>query len=91
MIDDVTAGWEVDEARVRARLSAPDAEPKGQVLGLSGMQVVEAIFAGDLPPAPIGETLDFVPIAAVGCAVHRTLPAGKGFATLELKVNWCVP
>ena len=25
--------------------------------------------------------------SAVGCAVHSTLPAGKGFTTLELKVN----
>lgn len=26
--------------------------------------------------------------SAVGCAVHSTLPAGKGFTTLELKVNY---
>lgn len=25
--------------------------------------------------------------SAVGCAVHATLPAGKGYTTLELKVN----
>jgi uncharacterized protein (TIGR00369 family) len=25
--------------------------------------------------------------SAVGCAVHSTLPPGKGFTTLELKVN----
>lgn len=25
--------------------------------------------------------------SAVGCAVHSTLPAGKGYTTLELKVN----
>src|SRR5512139_404014 len=25
--------------------------------------------------------------SAVGCAVHTTLPAGKGYTTLELKVN----
>jgi uncharacterized protein (TIGR00369 family) len=124
-IDAVIARWEEDEARVRARLSAPGAQPKGQVFGLSGMQMFEAIFAGDLPPAPIGETLDFVPIhmepgaavfqgrpqrrhynplgtvhggwfatlldSAVGCAVHSTLPAGKAFTTLELKVNMVRP
>ncbi len=120
-VDQVIARWEADEARVRARLSAPDAEPKGQVFGRSGMEMFEAIFAGELPQAPIGDTLDFVPIhmepgsavfqgkpqrrhynplgtvhggwfatlldSAVGCAVHTTLPAGKGFTTLELKVN----
>lgn len=124
-VDKVIARWEADEARVRARLSAPDAEPKGQVFGRSGMEMFEAIFAGELPPAPIGDTLDFVPIhmepgsavfqgkpqhrhynplgtvhggwfatlldSAVGCAVHSTLPAGKGFTTLELKVNMVRP
>ncbi|WP_175781747.1 PaaI family thioesterase [Burkholderia anthina] len=120
-VDEIVARWEVDEARVRAHLSAPDAEPRGRVFGRSGMEMFEAIFAGELPPAPIGETLDFVPIhmepgaavfqgrpqrrhynplgtvhggwfatlldSAVGCAVHSTLPAGKGYTTLELKVN----
>lgn len=120
-VDQVEARWEADEKRVRARLSAPDAEPKAQVFGRSGMEMFEAIFSGELPPAPIGDTLDFVPIhmepgvavfqgrphrrhynplgivhggwfatlldSAVGCAVHSTLPAGKGFTTLELKVN----
>lgn len=88
---------------------------------MSGLQVFEAIFAGDLPAPPIGETMDFIPIhmeegvavfqgkpmlrhynplgtvhggwfctlldSAVGCAVHTTLPAGKGYTTLEIKVN----
>lgn len=26
--------------------------------------------------------------SAAGCAVHTTLPAGKGFTTLELKINF---
>jgi len=120
-VDEVITRWEADEARVRARLSAPGAEPNRQVFGRSGMEMFEAIFAGELPPAPIGETLDIVAIHiepgvavfqgrpqrrhynpmgivhggwfatlldfAVGCAVHSTLPAGKGFTTLELKVN----
>lgn len=29
--------------------------------------------------------------SAVGCAIHATLPAGKGFTTLELKVNMVRP
>ena len=120
-VDEVIAQWEQDEARVRARLSAPDAAPKGKVFGRSGMEIFEAIFAGELPPAPIGDTLDFLAVhiepgtavfqgrpnrrhynplgavhggwfatlldSAVGCAVHSTLPAGKAFTTLELKVN----
>ncbi|MDA8521178.1 PaaI family thioesterase [Acidovorax sp. NCPPB 4044] len=120
-VDQVIARWREDEAAVRSRLRAPDAASPEQVAGRSGMQVLEAIFAGELPPAPIGDTLDFVPIhmapgeavfqgrpqrrhynplgtvhggwfatlldSAVGCAIHSTLPAGKGYTTLELKVN----
>jgi len=85
------------------------------------MEFFAGIREGRLPPAPIGEILDFVairiepgsvvfqgrprrrhynplgtvhggwfatlPDTAVGCAVHSTLSAGKGFTTLELKVN----
>jgi uncharacterized protein (TIGR00369 family) len=29
--------------------------------------------------------------SAVGCAIHATLPAGKGYTTLELKVNMVRP
>ncbi len=61
-VDEVVNRWEADEARVRARLSAPDAEPNRQVFGRSGMEMFEAIFAGELPPAPIGDTLDIVAI-----------------------------
>ncbi len=120
-VDQVVACWEADEQRVRARWSACQVNPEIQVSGLSGMQMLEAIFSGDIPPAPMGITLDFLPIhmepgvaifqgrpqrhhynplgtvhggwfatlldSAVGCAVHSTLPAGKGYTTLELKVN----
>lgn len=120
-INEVIARWEADEARVRARQSAPGVQPRGQVFGLSGMQMFEAGFAGELPPPPINDTLGILAIhvepgvtvfqgrpqkrfynplgtvhggwfatlldSAVGCAVHSTLPAGKGYTTLELKVN----
>jgi uncharacterized protein (TIGR00369 family) len=120
-VDEVIALWEADEARVRARQSAPGAEPRGKVFGRSGMEMFEAIFAGELPPPPINDTVNILAIhiepgvavfqgrpqrrlynplgtvhggwfatlldSAVGCAVHSTLPAGKGFTTLELKVN----
>ena len=123
--EQIAAQWEADEKAVRARLIAPDSVPTEQVARRTGMQVFEAIFAGELPPAPIGDTLDFVPIhmepgiavfqgrpqrrhynplgavhggwfatlldSAVGCAVHTTLPAGRGYTTLELKVNMVRP
>jgi uncharacterized protein (TIGR00369 family) len=120
-VDQVVARWGAEELAVRGRLKAPGSAPTEQIFGRTGMQVLEGIFSGELPPAPIGETLDFVPIhmgrgfavfqgrpqrrhynplgmvhggwfatlldSAVGCAVHSTLPAGKGYTTLELKVN----
>lgn len=120
-VDQVVARWDAEEEAVRARLLPPDAASQEQVASRTGMEMFEAIFAGKLPPAPIGDTLDFVPIrmepgaaifqgrprrrhynplgivhggwfatlldSAVGCAVHSMLPAGKGFTTLELKVN----
>ena len=124
-VDEVTARWEADEARIRARLRAPDVVSAGQAVGRSGIEMFDAIFAGELPPPPIGDTLDFLPVhiergravfqgrpqrrhynplgtvhggwfatlldSAVGCAVHSTLPPGKGYTTLELKVNMLRP
>lgn len=121
-VEDTAARWQAEEDAVRARLSgvAGVARPE-QVAGLTGLEVFEAIFAGELPRPPIGDTLDFLPIqierglaifqgrpqkkhynplgsvhggwfatlldSAMGCAVHSTLPAGKGYTTLEFKLN----
>ena len=118
---DVIDQWRAQEATIRSRLDAPGVASANEVVHLSGVEVFEAIFAGRLPPPPMCETLDFVPIhvahgeavfqgrpqrrhynplgtvhggwfatlldSAVGCAVHATLPVGKGYTTLELKVN----
>ncbi len=125
MPDQILSSWREKEVAVRARLLSPGIAPPGQVFGMTGMEVFEAIFAGKLPPAPIGDSLDFIPVhmepsvaifqgkpqlrhynplgtvhggwfctlldSAVGCAVHTTLPAGKGYTTLELKVNMLRP
>ena len=120
--EDTLARWRADEAAVRSRLSGhPGVARREQVAGRSGMEVFKAIFAGELPRPPIGDTLDFLPVhiehgfavfqgrpnlrhynplgtvhggwfatlldSCVGCAVHSSLPAGKGYTTLELKVN----
>lgn len=120
-IEQQIAQWESEEQAVRVRLMPEDSRPSTAIAGKTGMELLQAIFAGELPPAPIGATLDFVPIhiepglavfqgrpqrkhynpmgsvhggwfatlldSAVGCAVHSILPAGKGYTTLELKVN----
>ena len=93
--------------------------------GLSGMEYLQKIVAGELPPPPFGVLLNFRiaelseghavftvepaeyhynPIgvvhgglaatlldSAMGCAVHSTLPAGAGYTTLEIKVNYLRP
>ncbi|MEZ5664228.1 MAG: PaaI family thioesterase [Burkholderiaceae bacterium] len=119
---DIIEQWKNEEQAVRARLRPADApRPTLQPTALSGLETLGAIFEGELPAPPMGETLDFVPIrmtpgqavfqgrpqrrhynplgtvhggwfatlldSAVGCAIHTTLPAGRGYTTLELKVN----
>jgi uncharacterized protein (TIGR00369 family) len=92
---------------------------------MTGLEVIRALAAGDLPGAPIAKLLGFGPVeveegrvvfaaeprdehynpigtvhgglaatlldSAMGCAVHTTLPAGVGYTTLELKVNFTRP
>src|SRR5271156_7214717 len=121
-VEDITARWLAEETAVRARLARTAGYARAdQVAGRTGLEVFAAIFSGELPRPPIGDTLDFVPIhieygvaifqgrpsqrhynplgtvhggwfatlldSAVGCAVHSTLPAGRGYTTLELKLN----
>ena len=121
--EETIAQWDDEEEAVRSRLlpalgvSRPD-----QVAGKTGLEMLQAILAGELPPPPIAGTLDFVLLhaetgravfqgrpqfrhynplgvvhggwittlldSAMGCAVHSTLPVGKGYTTLELKVNF---
>src|SRR6202521_5611108 len=121
-VEDTVARWQAEEEAVRARLAATAGYARpDQLNGRTGLEVFEAIFSGELPRPPIGDTLDIVPIhivygaavfqrtpsqrhynplgtvyggwfatlldSAVGCAVHSTLPAGRGYTTLELKLN----
>jgi uncharacterized protein (TIGR00369 family) len=92
---------------------------------LSGLEFLQKIVAGELPPPPIAALMNFElaelhdggatfavspaehhynPIgvvhgglaatlldSAMGCAVHSTLPAGAGYTTLEIKVNFVRP
>lgn len=122
-VEETVARWEEEEAAVRARLAnAPGIARPEQIAGRTGLEMLEGILAGELPPPPIGHTLDFVILrierglavfqgrprlahynplgmvhggwvttlldSAMGFAVHSTLPAGRGYTTLELKVNF---
>lgn len=120
-VTDPTTTWEADESKVRATLGPAGVASPAEMSSMSGQAIFDAMFAGDLPSAPIGETLDFIPIyikdghaifqgrpaeqhynplgsvhggwfctlldSAVACAIQSTLPAGKGYTTLEIKVN----
>jgi uncharacterized protein (TIGR00369 family) len=107
---------------VRACLqTVPGVASPAQVAGRSGLQIFQALLAGEIPPPPMAVTLDFTLLrvepgfavflgqpgfshynpmgtvhggwfatmldSAMGCAVHSTLPAGKAYTTLELKLN----
>ncbi|MEY4694136.1 MAG: hypothetical protein RLZZ95_585 [Pseudomonadota bacterium] len=123
--EETLAQWQAQERMVRERLGVLGPVPREKAAGLSGMEVFEAIFAGELPAPPIGDTMDFIAVhmapgvavfqgqpklrhynplgtvhggwyctlldSALGCAVHTTLPAGKGYTTLEIKVNMVRP
>ena len=90
--------------------------------GLSGLEFLQKIASGELPPPPLAALMNFKlvelsrghavfavepkeyhynPIgvvhgglaatlldSAMGCAVHSTLPAGAGYTTVEIKVNF---
>lgn len=86
-------GMQVFEAMFDGRLPAP---PIGQTLDFLAVHIEPgfAVFQGTPGFAhynPLGTVhggwfatlLD----SAVGCAVHSSLPAGKAYTTLELKIN----
>ncbi len=119
------ARWRAEEDAIRARLAPFGVSRPEQLAGLTGLEVLAAMLAGQLPPPPIAETLDILLISvasgeavfqgwprprhynpmgivhggwfatvldsAMGCAVHSTLPAGKGYTTLEIKLNMVRP
>jgi uncharacterized protein (TIGR00369 family) len=114
--------WRADEARLRAVMRPePGVAHPRDVAGRTGLHVMQALLAGELPPPPISRTLDFMLVeaaegravfqgrpgaqflnpmggmhggwyatlldSAVGCAVHTAMPAGRGYTTLELKLD----
>jgi uncharacterized protein (TIGR00369 family) len=114
--------WQAEEAAMRASLSASGVASREQLRERSGMEFLNGIARGELPPAPIADLIGFIPIVAergrmvfqgtpgpqhynplgtvhggyaatlldscLGCAIHTMLDAGKGYTTLELKINY---
>lgn len=82
VMDPVVARWTAQETEVRSRLKV-DASAPASLAGLTGMELFAAIFAGDIPPAPIGLTLDFIPIhMEPGVAVFQGRPQRRHYNPL---------
>lgn len=109
------------EAEARAATGARAARDPASFASRPGIDLLQAMLAGELAQAPMAQTLEYLLIevqpgravfqgrpgahhynplgsvhggwfatlldSAVGCAVHTTMPPGKGYTTLELKVN----
>ena len=117
-----------DGGRTERTLAVSWADPRALAeagRGLSGLEYLRKIVAGELPRPPISALMNFGlvelgegyavfgvepaeyhynPIgvvhgglaatlldSAMGCAVHSMLPAGAGYTTLEIKVNFVRP
>ena len=83
-VEETVARWRAEEAVVRARLAAGLGFVRPhEIDGRTGIQVFEAIFAGELPRPPMGDTLDFVPIhIEAGLAVFQGRPQLKHYNPL---------
>jgi len=121
--DEIRARWLAHEQSLRAGNTVPPAPVSlSELASRGGLELLRGIMTGELPPAPISQTLDFFlaevepgcvvfqgnpqpafynPVGSVhggwvatlldscvACAVHSLLPVGKGYTTVELKVNF---
>nr|WP_205690365.1 PaaI family thioesterase [Comamonas serinivorans] len=73
--------WLADEARIQARLDAgagPGVATPAQIAGKTGLAVMQAMLAGELPYAEIARTLDFLVVdVGPGRAVFQGTPSPR--------------
>lgn len=60
--EETLAAWLAREKEVRASLAGPGVATLAQMKESSGMEFLQRIWRGELPSAPIGHTMDFVPV-----------------------------
>lgn len=60
--ENILAQWQAQEAEIRARLAPPGVATLEQMKESSGIEFLQRLWRGELPSAPIGQTMDFVPI-----------------------------
>lgn len=91
------SGLEYLQAMGRGELPPP---PIMALMNIDGFEVEQGRVVFAVTPAeyhynPIGTVHGGVAAtlcdSAMGCAIHTTLPAGVGYTTLELKVNYVRP
>ena len=79
----VLAQWRADAQRLLARAAPIGVARADQVAGKTGVEVFNAMLAGQLPRAPIGDTLDFILIEAEpGRAVFQGSPHQRHYNPL---------
>jgi uncharacterized protein (TIGR00369 family) len=78
---ELQAQWEAEEAAMRAKMlkhtgiARPD-----QVVGRTGMELLQGMFGGEIPLPPIGETLDFTLLRVEpGRAVFQGRPQARHY------------
>ena len=73
---DTLATWMAEEEAVRARLLPVGITPMSEVLPRTGLQFMQDMFEGKLPPASIGRTMDFLLVeVSDGRAVFQGTPS----------------
>ncbi|MBV8502877.1 MAG: PaaI family thioesterase [Paucibacter sp.] len=71
----VLAQWLEEDAAVRARQQGVGLARPEEIAELSGLQILQAMIAGKLPPPPITDTLDFMLVqASKGQATFQGTP-----------------
>lgn len=63
-LETTLAAWQAREAELRQQMRQPGVARPDQVIGKSGVEIFEAMFAGEIPPAPIALTLGFLLVEA---------------------------
>ncbi len=82
--DQVLQQWMAEEGAVRARMQTePGVSRPDQVMGRTGLQTMQGLLDGELPPPPIAQTLDFTLISvAFGEAVFQGKPMRRHYNPL---------
>ena len=76
--------WLADEAALRARMQAePGVARREQVQGRSGLETMQALLNGELPPPPIAQTMDFTLVSvSFGEAIFQGRPLFRHYNPL---------